>query len=99
MVLSVSVVSVVSSFWFLILLIWDHSFFLPRSKVLSILFIFSKDFIFLIFLCVFTVFRVFTAAWGFSIVALCRLLTVEASLIAEHGLWGTWTSVAVASRL
>ena len=59
----------------------------------------SKDFIFLIFLCVFTVFRVFTAAWGFSIVALCRLLTVEASLVAEHGLWGTWTSVAVASRL
>ena len=28
--------------------------------------------------------------WGYSLVAVCRLPTVAASLVAEHGLVGSW---------
>ena len=36
---------------------------------------------------------------GFSLVALHRLLMVAASLVAEHGLWGSWASVVAVHRL
>ena len=36
---------------------------------------------------------------GYSLVVVSRLLTVLASLVAEHGLEGSWASVAVAHRL
>lgn len=35
---------------------------------------------------------------GYSLIAVLGLLTETASLV-EHGLWGMWTSVVVASRL
>ena len=36
---------------------------------------------------------------GYSLVAVRGLLTVEASLVVEHRLWGTGTSVVVARGL
>ena len=36
---------------------------------------------------------------GFSLVAVCRLLTAVASLVVEHGLHGVWASVVKACRL
>ena len=42
----------------------------------------------------FWLFWVFVAAWASSLVAVCGLLTVVASL--EHRFWGIWASVAVA---
>ena len=39
------------------------------------------------------------ASEGCSLVAVHRLFFVVASLIVEHRLWGTWTSVAVAHGL
>ena len=36
---------------------------------------------------------------GYSLVAVLRLLVAVASLVAEHGLWVTWASVVVVSRL
>ena len=36
---------------------------------------------------------------GFSLVAVCGLLIAEASLVAEHKLWGTWASVVAAPGL
>ena len=36
---------------------------------------------------------------GYSLPAILRLLVAVASLVAEHGLWVTWASVVVVSRL
>ena len=36
---------------------------------------------------------------GYSLAAVLRLLVAVASLVAEHGLWVTWASVVVVSRL
>ena len=36
---------------------------------------------------------------GFSLVAVCRLFIAVASLVAEHGLSGTWASVFLAGGL
>ena len=36
---------------------------------------------------------------GFSIVAVCGLLTVVASVFVEHRFWDMWALVVVASRL
>ena len=36
------------------------------------------------------------ASRGCSLVVECGLLTVAATLVAEHRLWGTWASVVVA---
>ena len=36
--------------------------------------------------------------WGLLFLAGCRLLIVVASLVAEHGLSGTWASVVAAPR-
>ena len=36
---------------------------------------------------------------GYSLAVVHGLLTVVGSLLAEHGLWGTWASVAVAPGL
>ena len=33
------------------------------------------------------------ASTGYSLVAVCGLLIVVASFVAEHGLWSTWASV------
>ena len=35
-------------------------------------------------------------AGGYSLLSVHGLLTVAASLVAEHGLWGSWVSVVVA---
>ena len=32
--------------------------------------------------------------WGHSLAVVHGLLTVVASLVAEHGLWGAWASVS-----
>ena len=37
--------------------------------------------------------------WGYSIVAVPRLLFAVASFVAEHGLQGAWASVVVACGL
>ena len=39
------------------------------------------------------------ASGGYSLVGVLRLLTMVVSLVAEHRLWGTGTSVLVAHRL
>ena len=39
------------------------------------------------------------ASGGYSLVVVHGLLIALASLVAEHGLWGTWASVAVSYRL
>ena len=36
------------------------------------------------------------ASWGYSPAVVCGLLIWVASLVAEHGLYGQWASVAVA---
>ena len=36
---------------------------------------------------------------GLLVVAACRLLTVEASLVMERGLWALWASAVAAPRL
>ena len=36
---------------------------------------------------------------GSSLVGVCRHLLVEASLFAEHGLWGVWASVVLTHGL
>ena len=36
---------------------------------------------------------------GYSLLEACRLLVVVASPVAEHRLWGTWASLAVACGL
>ena len=36
------------------------------------------------------------ASGGYSLAVLHGILIAVASLVMEHGLWGTWTSVAVA---
>ena len=40
-----------------------------------------------------------TVTGGYSLVVVHGLLIALASLVAEHGLWGTWASVAVSYRL
>ena len=42
---------------------------------------------------------VFIAVHGLSLVVVSRLLTAMTSLVAEHGLQGTWTSAAAAHEL
>ena len=36
------------------------------------------------------------SSWGYSVVAVGRLLIVVASLVAEHRIWGTWASEVAA---
>ena len=40
-------------------------------------------------------FSLVTVRWGYSLVAMCKLLVVLASLVAKHRLWRMWASVAV----
>ena len=44
-------------------------------------------------------FSLVVASRGYSVVAVLGLLAPEASLVAEHGLWAAWASVAVACGL
>ena len=49
--------------------------------------------------CFFWLYWVLVAVRVFSLVTVCVLLTVAASLVAEHGLQGSRASVAVAHQL
>ena len=44
-------------------------------------------------------FSLVVASGGYSLVAVCGLLIAVASLIAEHGLWGSRASVVAVPRL
>ena len=46
-----------------------------------------------------TGFTLVAASRGYSLVAVCRLLSAMTSLVTEHGLWGMWASAAVAHGL
>ena len=44
-------------------------------------------------------FSLVAVSGGYSLVVVCGLLIAAASLVAEHGPWGTWASVTVVPRL
>ena len=50
-------------------------------------------------LCCFACFSLVAVSWGYSPVVVPGLLIVMASLVAEHALYRTWTSVAVTRGL
>ena len=42
-------------------------------------------------------FSLVAASWGYSLDVVCRLLIAGVSLVAEHGVQGTWASVIAAT--
>ena len=44
-------------------------------------------------------FSLVAVSWGYSLVVMGRLLIAVASLVADHGLWGSGASVVVAHEL
>ena len=43
-------------------------------------------------------FSLVAESWGYSLVVVCRLLIVVASIVVEHGVQARWTSVVAARR-
>ena len=70
-------------------------------NICSVLFSIKQSFFFpaMLGLCCCIGFSLIAASGGYSLVAVCGLLTVVASLVAEHGLSGTQASVVADHRL
>ena len=77
----------------------------PFTSFTSSLFLFYVCFAFRFYSIIFCLCWVFIAAcglslvvanWGYSLAAVCRLLILVASLVAEHRLQGAWVSRAAA---
>ena len=63
------------------------------------MYLFSYLFLAVPGLCCFAGFSLVAVGWGYSPVAVPGLLIVMASLVTEHALYHTWTSVVVTCGL